>query len=331
MTNDELRITNEGRILRIIDANLNRGTEGLRVVEEICRFVLEDKVLTVKVKTLRGKLSRIVPQSLLVHRDAEGDVGREPYTRDEGRRTRVEDIFKANMKRAEEAVRVLEEFAKLLKPVYGRKFKAIRFKLYELEKVLAPRIGKAEKLDFSLYVIIDPAVHQQPLKLLKPGVKIVQLRAKTLNKTDYLRLARQIGRKAKAKGITFVINDHWQLVNKAGADGVHLGWEDLKGKSLSKIRKALGEDKIIGLSAQTLSEVRKADALKPDYIGFGPVFCTPLKASVKPTGLKTLAKAVRLSRSPIVAIGGICPRNYKKVLATGCSRYAAIRAARLFF
>ena len=145
---------------------------------------------------------------------------------------------------------------KLLKPVYGRKFKAIRFKLYELEKALAPRIAKAEKLDFGLYVIIDPAVHKHPLNLLKPGVKIVQLRAKELHKADYLRLARQLGRKAKAKGITFLLNDHWLLVKPAGADGVHLGWEDLR-EACSRIREA-GDDKLIGLSAQNLGEVRQS-------------------------------------------------------------------------
>ncbi|MCU0641717.1 MAG: thiamine phosphate synthase [Candidatus Margulisbacteria bacterium] len=309
--------------------NLNRATEGLRVVEEVCRFVLEDQQLTVKLKTLRGELSRIVPPSLLAHRDSQGDVGREPYTSDEGRRAKVEDVFRANMKRAQEAVRVLEEFAKLLKPVYGQKFKALRFALYTLEKELASRVHKAELLDFNLYVIIDPAVHKEPEKLLRAGVKIVQLRAKQLNREDYLRLARQLGKKAKAKGITFLLNDHWQLIKEAGADGVHLGWEDLKGRSFAGIRKTLGDDKLIGLSAQTLGEVRKADALKPDYIGFGPIFGTPLKA-VKPVGLKALAKAVKISRAPIVAIGGICPRTYKQVLAAGCSRFAVIRAAGLF-
>jgi thiamine-phosphate pyrophosphorylase len=322
---------NEGKILRIIDANLNRGTEGLRVVEEICRFVLEDQKLTVRVKTLRGQLSRIVPATLLVHRDSAGDVGREPYTKDEGRRTRVEDVFRANIKRAEEAVRVLEEFGKLIKPAYGRKFKVVRFELYSLEKEIVPRLSKAEKLDFNLYLIIDPAVHKNPLGLLRSGIKIVQLRAKRLSRSDYLKLARRIGRKAKAEGITFLLNDHWRLVKEAEADGVHLGWEDLKGRSFGSIRKALGEDKIIGLSAQTLTEVRKAAALRPDYIGFGPVFGTPLKSSVKPTGLKALAKAVKISPVPIVAIGGICPRTYKKVLAAGCSRFAVIRAARQFF
>ncbi|MFA5114287.1 MAG: thiamine phosphate synthase [Candidatus Margulisiibacteriota bacterium] len=317
-------------ISRIIDVNLNRATEGLRVVEEICRFVLEDQRLTVTAKKLRGQLSRVVPHSLLASRDSAGDVGREPYTRDEGRRAKVEDIFKANMKRAQEAVRVLEEFAKLLSPVYGRKFKAIRFKLYELEKELAPRVSKAEKLDFSSYLIIDPSVHKEPLKLLRSGVKIVQLRAKDLNTTDYLRLAQKIGRAARAKGITFLLNDHWRLVKQAGADGVHLGWEDLKGRSMAGIKKALGRDKIIGLSAQSLSEAGKAARLGPDYIGFGPVFATPLKGQVKPTGLKALGRAVKLVRNPIVAIGGINKQNYRQVLATGCSRYAVIRAAGAF-
>jgi thiamine-phosphate pyrophosphorylase len=315
---------------RIIDVNLNRATEGLRVVEEICRFVLEDQKLTIAVKTLRGQLSRIVPHSLLADRDSRGDVGREPYTKDEGARDKVSDIFQANIKRSEEAVRVLEEFAKLLKPVYGRKFKAIRFKLYDLEKKLAPLVGRAEKLDFGLYVIIDPAVHKKPLKLIKPGVKIVQLRAKELNKADYLRLAQKISRKAKAQGITFLLNDHWRLVKQAGADGVHLGWEDLKGRSMASIRNAVGDDKIIGLSAQSLGETKKAARLGPDYIGFGPVFATPLKRGLKPTGLKALSRAVKLVREPIVAIGGINKQNYRKVISTGCSRYAVVRSAGSF-
>jgi thiamine-phosphate pyrophosphorylase len=216
---------------RIIDVNLNRAMEGLRVVEEVCRFVLEDQRSTVALKTLRGELARIIPHALLSSRDVAGDVGREPYTKDEGRRAKLGDVFRANLKRAQEAVRVLEEFAKLLQPAYGRKFKAIRFQLYQLEQTLAPQVAKADKLDFSFYLIVDPSVHKNPLELLRSGVKIVQLRAKEPDKSEYLRLARQISRKAKARGIIFLLNDHWQLVKASGADGVHLGWEDLTGAS----------------------------------------------------------------------------------------------------
>ena len=342
-----LVIGHQSSVKRIIDVNLNRATEGLRVVEEICRFVLEDRRLTVMVKKLRGNISRVIRGSgdqvaeyqgtrrsgtLLEERDAAGDVGREPYTKDEGRRTKLADVFRANMKRAEEAVRVLEEFAKLLEPIYGRKFKAIRFKLYGLEKELAVRVSRAEKLDFDLYLIIDPAVHKKPLKLLRPGVKIVQLRAKALNNADYLRLAKKIARAAKRKGITFLLNDHWQLVKPAGADGVHLGWKDLpagrhglKGVSFKKIRQVIGGDKLIGLSAQNLNEAKRAAELHPDYIGFGPLFATPVKPGVRPAGLRVLSRVVKNIKIPIVAIGGINRSNIDSVRNTGCQRYAAIR------
>jgi thiamine-phosphate pyrophosphorylase len=122
-------------IYRIIDANLNRAREGLRVVEEICRFVLEDKRLTLTVKKLRGDLSRImIKEKAIKARRALADVGRKLYTEREGRRKNIKDIFQANIKRAEEAVRVLEEFSKLIDPKLGAKFKAVRFKLYGIDK-----------------------------------------------------------------------------------------------------------------------------------------------------------------------------------------------------
>jgi len=118
-------------------------------VEEICRFILEDAKLTLAVKQLRGRLSKVIKHEL-ASRDSEGDVGREPYTKNEQNRAGLENIFKANIKRAEEAVRCLEEFSKLLKPSYGKAFKALRFKIYDLEKELAPKVIKAIKLDFDL-------------------------------------------------------------------------------------------------------------------------------------------------------------------------------------
>jgi len=126
-------------IYRILDANLNRAREGLRVVEEVCRFVLKDKKLTLSAKKLRGDLSKIIGgaedwKTLIKARKALKDVGRKLYTRSEGRRVKVKDIFTANIKRSQEAVRCLEEFSKMINPDLGKKFKAVRFKLYEIEK-----------------------------------------------------------------------------------------------------------------------------------------------------------------------------------------------------
>jgi len=151
------------KVFRILDANLNRALEGLRVVEEISRFILEDKKLTLAIKKLRGDVSKIIRVSeyqkeikqriripacrqawsdkLIEFRKAERDVGRKLYTKREGKRGNIQDVFRSNMKRAEEAVRVLEEFSKLLDPKMGQKFKAVRFKLYIIEKKIARKLA----------------------------------------------------------------------------------------------------------------------------------------------------------------------------------------------
>lgn len=327
MSNYELRITNYGKVFRIIDANLNRATEGLRVVEEVCRFILEDAKLTLEVKQLRGRLSKIVRHEL-ASRNSAGDVGREPYTKNEQSRTGLENIFKANIKRAEEAVRCLEEFSKLLNASYGKAFKAIRFEIYELEKKLAPRLRKALKLDFDLYVVTDEL--KDPLqtvrKALAGGVKIIQYRDKQAAKKAYLKTARKLAALTRKSGAALILNDHWDLVREAGADGVNVGQEDLKKTSFTAIRKQVGEDAIVGISVANLSQALQAQKLGADYVGVGPVFSTPVKKA-KAVGLAELKKIVNKLSVPVVAIGGIDSTNVKKVLGAGCSRIAAIRAA----
>ena len=316
------------KTIRIIDVNLNRATEGLRVVEELCRFVLEDQKLTLSIKKLRGELSRVVKPELR-SRDAAGDVGKEPYTRDEGRRANVEEIFRANMKRAQEAVRCLEEFSKLIRPKLGQKFKQIRFSLYELEKVVTPKIIKTTKLDFDLYVIVDSSAASFRVfrKAIAGGVKIIQFRDKDISKQKYLRLAKKLVKLTRRAGTTFILNDHWDLVNEVGADGVHLGQDDFKKVGLRKLRKELGEEAIIGISASNLSEAMRAQRRGADYVGVGPIFSTPIKAELKPLGTKLLAKIVKRTKIPVVAIGGIDRTNVNKVRQAGCRRVAVIRAA----
>ncbi|MFA4966802.1 MAG: thiamine-phosphate pyrophosphorylase [Candidatus Margulisiibacteriota bacterium] len=140
MTNDKL--------FRILDANINRAMEGLRVVEEIVRFILDDKKLTLKIKNLRAELKKIVSKlpkkELLSARASLSDVGGKLYTKSESKRSKTEELFYSNIKRCEEAVRVLEEFSKYVNPKLGKNFKAIRFKLYDLEKQIARQLTASE-------------------------------------------------------------------------------------------------------------------------------------------------------------------------------------------
>jgi len=130
-------------LLRIIDANLNRSREGLRVCEEVVRFILEDKKLTAELKRLRHGISRSVkkfpamPKGLLECRCTGRDVGRKIPNRS-GRKN-YKDIFSANIQRVKESLRVLEEFSKILNHTLGNNFARLRFKVYELEKKIIAR------------------------------------------------------------------------------------------------------------------------------------------------------------------------------------------------
>ena len=132
-------IANEKELLRIIDANFNRAKEGLRVCEDVCRFILDDRAITRQFKTLRHRLStRICSLSfgrLIECRNIDGDVGKSS-TAVELKRTNVSDIFYANAQRSKESLRVLEEFAKLLNRPLAEDLKKIRYQIYAIEKTV---------------------------------------------------------------------------------------------------------------------------------------------------------------------------------------------------
>ena len=139
-----LRQTCEKNINRIIDANINRAKEGLRVCEDITRFILDSRSLTLKLKKVRHKLNflseSLAPRALLLkERCSIKDVGR--FIRgNELKRDGVRGIFFANMQRVKESIRVLEEFSKLINIKAALGFKEVRYEVYDLEKKALERI-----------------------------------------------------------------------------------------------------------------------------------------------------------------------------------------------
>lgn len=124
----------------MIDANLNRSREALRIIEDISRFLLDNKAITKKVKTLRHDLQKITKSSLKINQLIESrniayDIGKSSNL-SELKRNNVKDIFFANIQRAKESTRVLEEFLKLTNKNKALKFKTIRYKIYQIEKEL---------------------------------------------------------------------------------------------------------------------------------------------------------------------------------------------------
>ncbi|MRJ02572.1 MAG: thiamine-phosphate pyrophosphorylase [Epsilonproteobacteria bacterium] len=124
----------ESKLLRLVDANLNRLREGVRVVEDICRYIYDDEELALALKLVRHRV-RLPDGRLLEARDVEGDRLRETVG-SEGERVDLPSIITANMKRAQESARVLEEVLKLMDREEAEKFKAIRYELYSLERSL---------------------------------------------------------------------------------------------------------------------------------------------------------------------------------------------------
>ena len=138
-----MRIINDQKIYRVIDANFNRAKEGLRVEEDICRFYLDQKILSRHFKNIRHRLTDIIialrlPR-LIQARDIQKDVGK-ASTASEIKRAQVGDIFLANSQRVKESIRVLEEFTKLLNKNLATDLKKIRYQCYALEKKVAAKL-----------------------------------------------------------------------------------------------------------------------------------------------------------------------------------------------
>lgn len=124
----------EPKLYRLIDANLNRLREGIRTLEDIERYIYENKALAKKLKNLRHQV-RFEDKKLLAYRDIAGDILKQT-TPSEAKRTSIEELLRANMKRAQEAARVLEEAFKLIDTLTAQQFKQIRYELYDIEKEL---------------------------------------------------------------------------------------------------------------------------------------------------------------------------------------------------
>ena len=160
---------------------------------------------------------------------------------------------------------------------------------------------------------------------LEGGCRWVQLRMKEATEAEFMAAAAEIGRLCKEHGATFVLDDHVEWVEKTGADGVHLGKNDMP---IDEARKILGSDKIIGGTANTFEDVERLYRQGADYIGCGPFRFTTTKKNLSPVlGLEGYQHIVDQMKShginlPIVAIGGILESDIKSILAKGVSGIA---------
>ena len=186
------------------------------------------------------------------------------------------------------------------------------------------------KVDYEFYAITDQnsargrGDEEVARALIQGGATVLQYRAKKVSAREQLRVAIKLRALTQAKGVAFIVNDRIDLAVAVGADGVHLGQDDLP---VSAARLMVGEDLIVGVSTHSLEQARRAEADGADYIGCGPIFDTQTKENnVPPVGTGLLQEVLGAVRIPVVAIGGIKEHSLESLARAGARCVAVVTA-----
>jgi thiamine-phosphate pyrophosphorylase len=310
---------------RILDANLDRAREGLRVVEEWCRFGLDDAELVALCKGLRQALGHWHHPEFRLARDTPADVGTDLTHAHEESRADVPAVLQANLCRVQEALRALEEYGKVYDPAMGAACKQMRYQVYTLESKLLNQTRLQRLKQSKLYLVTTPldALTETVEAALKGGVRLVQYRDKDAEDPVRYEQARGLRSLCHQYNALFIVNDRVDLALAVDADGVHLGQQDLP---VAVARQLLGSHRIIGRSTTNPEELTRALQEGVDYIGVGPVYATPTKTDKAVAGLDYVRYGAAHSTLPWFAIGGIDEQNVSEVIGAGAERVAIVRA-----
>ncbi|PLY03111.1 MAG: thiamine phosphate synthase [Desulfuromonas sp.] len=187
------------------------------------------------------------------------------------------------------------------------------------------------KVDFNLYLITDRLnlpkgknLFSQVEAALRGGVRAVQLREKDLQSEELLPLAMRMRELTDRYGARLIINSCLETAQAAGADGIHLPSSN---PPVSRAKKILGANRLIGVSTHTIDEIILAEKQGADFVTFGPVYPTPSKAGYgQPPGLEKLKQACAEAQIPVFGLGGITPEKVAELRMSGCQHYACIGA-----
>jgi thiamine-phosphate pyrophosphorylase len=314
---------------RILDACANRAREGLRVVEDYCRFVLDDAFLCGELKQLRhdltAALASLPAEQLHEARETQRDVGASLSTDAEQTRSSLADAAAANWKRLQEALRSLEEFGKTVGPDLGRAMEQLRYRSYTLERAAALGAAARERLaDVRLCMLLTGlqcvrSLQETIHEAMAGGVGMIQLREKDLSDRELLERAREVRGWTREAGVLFIVNDRPDVARLAEADGVHLGQDDLPVK---EARRILGPDALIGVSTHTIEQVRQAVLDGASYLGVGPTFPSRTKKFSKFPGLDFVRAVAAETTLPVFVIGGVSLETVGAAAAAGARRAA---------
>lgn len=318
---------------RIIDANANRVREALRVLEDAARFVLNDTSLAETCKTLRHDFTAVMCEfDYLIHdRDAPGDVGTELTAEGEQKRGELNDVVVAAGKRLGEALRSIEEYLKLIDVEASGRIKQLRYRAYDIEQKFANRFGMihAEPVQWKLCLLLTADLcpnrdwRRVAEAALDAGCDCIQLREKNLTDRELLDRAHDL-RKITHGRAALIINDRADIASLSGADGVHLGQDDLR---VSDVSRLFGWMLLVGVSAHEMGEADNAMKAGADYLGIGTMFPSPSKPDLSVKGPAFLAAVLEKHPNlPHLAIGGITLENIDQLVRVGCKGVAVSSA-----
>ena len=315
------------RIYQIIDANLDRAREGLRVLEDWARFGLGENDCVKRIKNFRQILGKNHLEFYKQSRNFIKDNCKGLTHKEQIKRNTPEQIISSNAGRVQEALRVIEEFSRQHNHELSKIASEIRYEIYTLEIELLS-FNKRKKFEEilkenDLYFITDQKENLFEIleEILIAGVRIIQLRFKSGTDKDHLREAIKIKNLCKRYNSLFIVNDRVDIAIASNADGVHLGQDDL---DLKTARKLLGYSKIIGISANNEIDISNAIKEGCDYIGIGPVFETTTKKNKKPIGIEKIKTLTKDLNIPWFAIGGIKSNNISYLKRNGFKKVALV-------
>ena len=327
-------------VWRILDASANRCAEALRVLEDTLRFALEDAHLACELKAVRHELAVVLARGELWQRlrlrDVSGDVGTAVTAPRTPARTDLRSLVAANAARGTQALRSMEETSRLVVPEATAAFESLRYRLYTLERAAVTALSSRDMLDgVSLCVLVETEATAEGFTtlitdLLEAGVGMIQLRDKVANLPQLCSRATaavfQARRYAEMTGqprCLIIVNDRVDVAVATCADGVHLGDTDLP---VPLARQVAGPRLLVGRTAHTIKEARRAVLDGADYLGVGPCFPSATKdfSRFAPESfLRTVAAEISL---PAFAIGGITQKRISQLLALGLTRIAVANA-----
>ncbi|MCH2161487.1 MAG: thiamine phosphate synthase [Phycisphaerales bacterium] len=294
------------------------------MVEDAARFVLDAGELAAEAKALRhaitAQVSTLTATGGLNARDVAGDVGTAVDHPGEFTRPNLGSVVEAAGHRAAEALRALEEYAKILDVEAAHALEHLRYRTYDLSAAVTGKVLRAAPATWRVQVLLTESQCRHGWAevldaCIAGGADSIQVREPTLSKAALLERTRAVIEKARPAGVSVIVNDHADVAVAAGADGVHLGQGDFP---VEEARRVIGGGMLLGGSAHDLAEAERNLAAGCDYCGLGRLFSSSTKPDAASASTGILTEVVEnWPHWPHLAIGGITMAEIPAIIEAG--------------